>query len=83
MLSKLPFFFINYKKYVLIFKKAGANDKSSAVSLDQIGLHNSVTLSRFINLGIIVNINEKYYLDNEKLKNYNKRVHKSLFFFGP
>jgi len=64
------------RKMINRFRKAGAISADTAQTAQQIGLRRMILFHRLLRIGVIVAVDDKYYLDEQRLAEYrlNRRI---------
>ena len=65
--------FVAMKKRKLIrrFKNSGTTSERNAKTLAVLGINRRLFFNRMLKHGVIIHVNGKYYLDEQKLSEYN------------
>jgi len=66
------------KRLINRFKDSGATNPHSARSLDELNVRRSLIFRRYVNRGILIEVNGKYYLDEQRLAEYHAKKRRIL-----
>lgn len=68
------------KKYKRLFRKAGATSPSTAIIPEQHGIRKTLVFSKMVRDGILIQVNDGYYLDEFKNDSTVSRRMQAVFY---
>jgi len=66
------------KRFINRFKDTGTTNSYSARTLEELRLNRSLIFRRHVNRGIMIEVNGKYYLDEQKLAEFKAKKRRVL-----